>query len=131
MYEVGESNLPEMLTMSGKSYMIPGNNGRVFSNNDLTGSGPSIPKVSTGSEYLKPVNSQSSDSASSQSKNIQVNVQFIDQTSGGQHSFDAQASQQGDVVTVTGFLSDLDRGGPMTSGMINRFGLNMRASGDY
>ncbi|WP_241569205.1 tape measure protein [Rosenbergiella collisarenosi] len=131
MYEVGESNLPEMLTMGGKSYMIPGNNGRVFSNNDLTGSGPSIPKVSTGSEYLKSASSQSSDSAASQSKNIQVNVQFIDQTSGGQHSFDAQASQQGDVVTVTGFLIDLDRGGPMTNGMINRFGLNMRASGDY
>ncbi|QGX91650.1 hypothetical protein EFZ10_08425 [Tatumella sp. TA1] len=131
MYEVGESNLPEMLTMGGKSYMIPGNNGRVFSNNDLTSSGPSIPKVSTGSEYLKSASSQSSDSAASQSKNIQVNVQFIDQTSGGQHSFDAQASQQGDVVTVTGFLSDLDRGGPMTNGMINRFGLNMRASGDY
>ncbi|WP_241569744.1 tail protein (tape measure) [Rosenbergiella collisarenosi] len=131
MYEVGESNLPEMLTMGGKSYMIPGNNGRVFSNNDLTGSSPSIPKVSTGSEYLKSASSQSSDSAVSQSKNIQVNVQFIDQTSGGQHSFDAQASQQGDVVTVTGFLSDLDRGGPMTNGMINRFGLNMRASGDY
>ncbi|MBT0731521.1 tail protein (tape measure) [Rosenbergiella nectarea] len=131
MYEVGESNLPEMLTMGGKSYMIPGNNGRVFSNKDITSGAPTIPRASTGSEHLKQSNSQSSGNATGQSQNIKVNIQFIDQTSGGQHQFNAQASQQGDVLTVTGMLTDLDNGGIISSAFSNTFALSRHANGDY
>lgn len=59
---------------------------------------------------------------------VQVNIQFYDQTSGGQHSFQALASQEGGVVTIEGFLTDLDRNGPMTSGMIGKFGLSTKAN---
>lgn len=73
-----------------------------------------------------------SGSAGSQStRPIEVNIQFYDQTTGGQHSFAAQAVQEGNVVTVDAFLKDLDRGGPMTSGMMDRFGLSMKASGSF
>lgn len=37
LYEVGEGNKPEMFNSGGKSYMIPGNQGEVISNSDLTG----------------------------------------------------------------------------------------------
>ncbi|VEC02022.1 Uncharacterised protein [Cedecea lapagei] len=52
LYEFGEGNLPEVLQVGGKSYMLPGNNGRVFSNKDATGA-PAIPKASSGSQYNK------------------------------------------------------------------------------
>lgn len=102
MYQVGEKGKPEIYQAStGKQYMIPGDNGKVISNKDMNGG------------------------------QVQVNVQFYDQTSGGQHSFQAQASQEGGVVTVEGFLTDLDRNGPMTSGMIGKFGLSTKANGAF
>ncbi|HCF8138584.1 TPA: tape measure protein [Klebsiella oxytoca] len=102
MYQVGEKGKPEIYQAStGKQYMIPGDNGRVISNKDMNGG------------------------------QVQVNVQFYDQTSGGQHSFQAQASQEGGVVTIEGFLTDLDRNGPMTSGMIGKFGLSTKANGAF
>lgn len=130
LYEYGEGNLPELLQIGGRSYMLPGNNGRVISNKDLMDSAgqPQIKKTSTGSEYLRS-DGKSSHGTPGSGGQVQVNIQFYDQTSGGQHSFEAQAMQDGNVVTVDAFLNDLDRGGPMTSGMINRFGLSMKASG--
>lgn len=102
LYQVGEKGKPEIYQAStGKQYMIPGDNGKVISNKDMNGG------------------------------QVQVNVQFYDQTSGGQHSFQAQASQEGGVVTVEGFLTDLDRNGPMTSGMIGKFGLSTKANGAF
>lgn len=102
MYQVGEGGKPEIYQAStGKQYMIPGDNGKVISNKDMNGG------------------------------QIQVNIQFYDQTSGGQHSFQAQASQEGGVVTIEGFLTDLDRNGPMTSGMIGKFGLSTKANGAF
>lgn len=102
MYQVGEKGKPEIYQAStGKQYMIPGDNGKVISNKDMNGG------------------------------QVQVNIQFYDQTSGGQHSFQAQAMQEGNVVTVDAFLTDLDRGGPMTSGMMDRFGLSIKARGSY
>lgn len=102
MYQVGEKGKPEIYQAStGKQYMIPGDNGKVISNKDMNGG------------------------------QVQVNVQFYDQTSGGRHSFQAQASQEGGVVTVEGFLTDLDRNGPMTSGMIGKFGLSTKANGAF
>ncbi|HHR0994430.1 TPA: tape measure protein [Klebsiella oxytoca] len=102
MYQVGEKGKPEIYQAStGKQYMIPGDNGKVISNKDMNGG------------------------------QVQVNIQFYDQTSGGQHSFQAQASQEGGVVTIEGFLTDLDRNGPMTSGMIGKFGLSTKANGAF
>ncbi|MBW5981953.1 tail protein (tape measure) [Klebsiella michiganensis] len=102
MYQVGEKGKPEIYQAStGKQYMIPGDNGKVISNKDMNGG------------------------------QVQVNIQFYDQTSGGQHSFQAQAMQEGNVVTVDAFLNDLDRGGPMTSGIKDRFGLSIKANGTY
>lgn len=102
LYQVGEKGKPEIYQAStGKQYMIPGDNGKVISNKDMNGG------------------------------QVQVNIQFYDQTSGGQHSFQALASQEGGVVTIEGFLTDLDRNGPMTSGMIGKFGLSTKANGAF
>lgn len=130
VYPVGEGNLPEFMQTSKGLFMIPGDSGRVFSNKDVTGS-PSIKKASTGSEYLSQASGGSGSSGSQSSKSISVNVQFYDQTSGGQHSFEAQAMQQGNVLTVDAFLRDLDSAGPMASGMESTYGLRRQASGDY
>ncbi|SSO26658.1 tape measure protein [Klebsiella pneumoniae] len=102
LYQVGEKGKPEIYQAStGKQYMIPGDNGKVISNKDMNGG------------------------------QVQVNIQFYDQTSGGQHSFQALASQEGGIVTIEGFLTDLDRNGPMTSGMIGKFGLSTKANGAF
>jgi len=50
-YEVGEENLPELMQIGNKLIAIPGNNGRVFSYDDVTGSAV-IPKASTGRQYI-------------------------------------------------------------------------------
>ncbi|MBR7534267.1 tape measure protein [Klebsiella michiganensis] len=131
IYPVGEGNLPELMQTSKGLFMIPGDGGRVFSNKDVTSGSPSIKKASTGSEYVSSLKGGGSQSDSGGGKQIQVNVQFYDQTSGGQHSFQAQAMQEGNVVTVDAFLNDLDRGGPMTSGIKDRFGLSIKANGTY
>lgn len=102
LYQVGEKGKPEIYQAStGKQYMIPGDNGKVISNKDMNGG------------------------------QVQVNIQFYDQTSGGQHSFQAQASQEGGVVTIEGFLTDLDRNGPMSSAIQSAFGLGRKAQGAY
>lgn len=102
MYQVGEGGKPEIYQAStGKQYMIPGDNGKVISNKDMNGG------------------------------QVQVNIQFYDQTSGGQHSFQAQASQEGGVVTVEAFLTDVDRNGPMSSAIQSAYGLGRKAQGAY
>ncbi|EML7036237.1 TPA: tape measure protein [Klebsiella pneumoniae] len=102
LYQVGEKGKPEIYQAStGKQYMIPGDNGKVISNKDMNGG------------------------------QAQVNIQFYDQTSGGQHSFQALASQEGGVVTVEAFLTDVDRNGPMSSAIQSAFGLGRKAQGAY
>lgn len=131
VYPVGEGNLPELMQTSKGLFMIPGDGGKVFSNKDVTSGSPRIKKSSTGSEYQSQSNGDSGSAGSQSTRPIEVNIQFYDQTTGGQHSFAAQAVQEGNVVTVDAFLKDLDRGGPMTSGMMDRFGLSMKASGSF
>ncbi|HIF6392888.1 TPA: tail protein (tape measure) [Klebsiella pneumoniae] len=131
VYPVGEGDLPEFMQTRKGLFMIPGDNGTVFSNKDVTGGMPRIKKASTGSEYQSQSSRDSGSTGPQSSKSISVNVQFYDQTSGGQHSFQAQASQEGGVVTIEGFLTDLDRNGPMTSGMIGKFGLSTKANGAF
>ncbi|HHG1824060.1 TPA: hypothetical protein ACPURI_001840 [Klebsiella pneumoniae] len=131
MYPVGEGNLPELMQTSKGLFMIPGDGGKVFSNKDVTSGSPRIKKASTGSEYQSQCSRDSGSTGSQSSKSISVNVQFYDQTSGGQHSFQAQASQEGGVVTVEAFLTDVDRNGPMSSAIQGAFGLGRKAQGAY
>ncbi|HBT5020649.1 TPA: tape measure protein [Klebsiella pneumoniae] len=131
VYPVGEGDLPEFMQTRKGLFMIPGDNGTVFSNKDVTGGIPRIKKASTGSEYQSQSSRDSGSTGSQSSKSISVNVQFYDQTSGGQHSFQAQASQEGSVVTVEGFLTDVDRNGPMSSAIQSAFGLGRKAQGAY
>lgn len=131
IYPVGEGNLPEFMQTSKGLFMIPGDDGRVFSNKDVTSGSPRIKKASTGSEYQSQSSRDSGSTGSQSSKSISVNVQFYDQTSGGQHSFQAQASQEGGVVTVEAFLTDVDRNGPMSSAIQGAFGLGRKAQGAY
>ncbi|HCA0321412.1 TPA: tape measure protein [Klebsiella pneumoniae] len=131
VYPVGEGNLPELMQTSKGLFMIPGDGGKVFSNKDVTRGSPRIKKASTGSEYQSQSSRDSGSTGSQSSKSISVNVQFYDQTSGGQHSFQAQASQEGGVVTVEAFLTDVDRNGPMSSAIQSAFGLGRKAQGAY
>ncbi len=131
VYPVGEGNLPELMQTSKGLFMIPGDGGKVFSNKDVTSGSPRIKKASTGSEYQSQSNGDSGSTESQSSRPIEVNIQFYDQTSGGQHSFQAQASQEGSVVTVEGFLTDVDRNGPMSSAIQSAFGLGRKAQGAY
>ncbi|HBQ8768694.1 TPA: tape measure protein [Klebsiella pneumoniae] len=131
VYPVGEGNLPELMQTSKGLFMIPGDGGKVFSNKDVTSGSPRIKKASTGSEYQSQSSRDSGSTGSQSSKSISVNVQFYDQTSGGQHSFQAQASQEGGVVTVEAFLTDVDRNGPMSSAIQSAFGLGRKAQGAY
>ncbi|MEY0006148.1 tape measure protein [Providencia rettgeri] len=85
MYQVGEHGKPEIFKAStGKQYMIPGDNGRVISNKDMQGSG----------------------------NGITLNIEFNDYSS-GKHQFQAQASQNGDTLTVQAFISDMREKGPL------------------
>ncbi|MEQ5111166.1 hypothetical protein [Providencia vermicola] len=85
MYRVGEHGKPEIYrASSGKQYMIPGDNGRVISNKDMQVSG----------------------------NGITLNIEFNDYSS-GKHQFEAQASQNGDTLTVQAFLTDMQEKGPM------------------
>ncbi|WJU40482.1 tape measure protein [Klebsiella pneumoniae] len=131
VYPVGEGDLPEFMQTRKGLFMIPGDNGTVFSNKDVTGGMPRIKKASTGSEYQSQSSGDSGSTGLQSSKSISVNVQFYDQTSGGQHSFQAQASQEGGVVTVEAFLTDVDRNGPMSSAIQGAFGLGRKAQGAY
>ncbi|EIY5012622.1 tape measure protein [Klebsiella quasipneumoniae] len=131
VYPVGEGDLPEFMQTRKGLFMIPGDNGTVFSNKDVTGGMPRIKKASTGSEYQSQSIRDSGSTGSKSSKSISVNVQFYDQTSGGQHSFQAQASQEGGVVTVEAFLTDVDRNGPMSSAIQSAYGLGRKAQGAY
>lgn len=131
-YQVGEGNMPELLQTKNGLIMIPGDRGRVFSNKDVTGSSPTIQKASTGKEYLPTSSASSSQSGENSKRPIQVIIQLIDQTTGSQHNITGtDAFQQGDVVTVTGFLNDVDTGGPMSTAIADAHGLRRQARGAF
>ena len=132
VYPVGEGNLPEFMQTSKGLFMIPGDDGRVFSNKDVTSGSPSIKRASTGKEYLPTSSASSSQSGESSKRQIQVNIQLIDQTTGSQHNITGiDAFQQGDMVTVTGFLNDVDTGGPMSTAIADVYGLRRQARGAF
>lgn len=82
MYQVGEGGMPEIYRAStGKQYMIPGDNGKVISNKDLSsGSGGMVP--------------------------ITLNVQNYTGA-----TVDAQATQDGNGVTIEMIVADINQGG--------------------
>ena len=132
IYPVGEGNLPELMQTSKGLFMIPGDDGRVFSNKDVTSGAPTIKKASTGKEYLPASSASSSQAESRTERPIQVNITLIDQTTGNQHNITGtEAFQQGDVVTVTGFLNDVDTGGPMSTAIADAHGLRRQARGAF
>lgn len=86
LYQTGERGKPEIYQAStGKQYMIPGDNGKVISNKDMTAGGGGI----------------------------QVSVIFNDMSS-GQHMYDARATQTGNTLTVEAFVADMNNGGVMS-----------------
>lgn len=100
MYQVGEGGMPEIYRASnGSQYMIPGDNGSVISNKDLSAGG---------------------------SGQVQVSIQFIDQTTGS-HMYDAQATQSGNAVTVQAFIMDMNQGGPMSQAVTSNLQTTRRA----
>lgn len=100
MYEVGENGLPEIFQASnGRQYMIPGNDGSVISNKDLTGGGSGVVV------YNNVYNNSSNASATS------------------------RATDNGDgSITIETFISDMNEGGPMSQSISRNFNTNRRAT---
>ncbi len=89
MYQVGERGKPEIYQAStGKQYMIPGDNGKVISNKQMTGGGSAAPTI------------------------------IIENYSSGAGVMDTQSSKGadgGDVVRIV--LADLQQGGQISQGI--------------
>lgn len=132
LYEFGEGNLPEVMQMGGKSYMLPGNNGRVFSNKDVTSGSPSIKKASTGNEYLSNSSSNSAPSNAGGGSGVQVNIQFFDQASGGNRTLQAEASIANGIAEIKAYLlDDQANNGVITQGYAAAMGQRVVARGAY
>ncbi|EPH3085657.1 tape measure protein [Klebsiella pneumoniae] len=102
MYQVGEGGKPEIYQAStGKQYMIPGDNGKVISNKDMQSGG-----------------------------GISVQVNVINQSTGATVQSADGYMQDGSAV-VDLLITDMERGGPVSSQMQQTFGLNRKASGAY
>ncbi|QAX91947.1 tail length tape measure protein [Klebsiella phage YX3973] len=100
MYRVGENNLPEIFQASnGNQYMIPGDNGKVISNKDLSGGGSGI------IIYNNVTNNSSGATASS------------------------TARDNGDgSVTIETIVADISEGGPIAQAISNHTTATRRAT---
>lgn len=89
MYQVGERGKPEIYQAStGKQYMIPGDNGKVISNKQMTGGGSAAPTI------------------------------IIENYSSGAGVMDTQASKGADGADVVRIvLADLQQGGQISQGI--------------
>ncbi|CAI1945404.1 Phage-related minor tail protein [Serratia marcescens] len=89
MYQVGERGKPEIYQAStGKQYMIPGDNGKVLSNKQITGGGSAAPTI------------------------------IIENYSSGAGVMDTQASKGADGADVVRIvLADLQQGGQISQGI--------------
>ncbi|HGU6707819.1 TPA: tape measure protein [Klebsiella pneumoniae] len=102
MYQVGEGGKPEIYQAStGKQYMIPGDNGKVISNKDMQSGGV-----------------------------ISVQVNVINQSTGATVQSADGYMQDGSAV-VDLLITDMERGGPVSSQMQQTFGLSRKAQGAY
>ncbi|HBR9965841.1 TPA: tape measure protein [Klebsiella pneumoniae] len=102
LYQVGEKGKPEIYQAStGKQYMIPGDNGKVISNKVMQSGG-----------------------------GISVQVNVINQSTGATVQSADGYMQDGSAV-VDLLITDMERGGPVSSQMQQTFGLSRKASGAY
>lgn len=102
LYQVGEKGKPEIYQAStGKQYMIPGDNGKVISNKDMQSGG-----------------------------GISVQVNVINQSTGATVQSADGYMQDGSAV-VDLLITDMERGGPISSQMQQTFGLSRKAQGAY
>ena len=132
VYPVGEGNLPEFMQTSKGLFMIPGDDGRVFSNKDVTSGSPSIKKASTGSEYLSNSSSNSAPSNAGGGSGVQVNIQFFDQASGGNRTLQAEASIANGIAEIKAYLlDDQANNGVITQGYAAAMGQRVVARGAY
>lgn len=102
MYQVGEGGMPEIYKASnGSQYMIPGDNGKVISNKDMQSGG-----------------------------GVSVQVNVINQSTGATVQSANGYMQDGSAV-VDLLITDMERGGPVSSQMQQTFGLSRKAQGAY
>lgn len=88
LYEVGENGLPEIFQASnGRQYMVPGNNGQMFSNKDVTSGGASSGGLVVYNNITNNANARVSSSATQSSDgSITISTIVDDINSGGQIS---------------------------------------------
>lgn len=88
LYEVGENGLPEIFQASnGRQYMVPGNNGQMFSNKDVTGGGASSGGLVVYNNITNNANARVSSSATQNSDgSVTISTIVDDINSGGQIS---------------------------------------------
>ncbi|HGE6285942.1 TPA: tape measure protein [Klebsiella pneumoniae] len=102
LYQVGEKGKPEIYQAStGKQFMIPGDNGKVISNKDMQSGG-----------------------------GISVQVNVINQSTGATVQSADGYMQDGSAV-VDLLITDMERGGPVSSQMQQTFGLSRKAQATY
>lgn len=102
LYQIGEKGKPEIYQAStGKQYMIPGDNGKVISNKDMQSGG-----------------------------GISVQVNVINQSTGATVQRANGYMQDGSAV-VDLLITDMERGGPVSSQMQQTFGLSRKAQATY
>lgn len=100
MYQVGESGLPEIYQANnGRQYMIPGDNGSVISNKDM--------------------------SSSAQGGGIVV---YNNITNNSSSRVQTSAEMNGDTLTISTFISDMDEGGPMSQSIGRSFNTQRKAN---
>ena len=99
MYEVGENGLPEIFQASnGRQYMIPGNDGSVISNKDLTGDSSGV-----------------------------VVYNSVINNSSAQVSSSARDNGDGSV-TIETIVSDIENNGPIGQSISRNYSANRRAT---
>lgn len=100
MYQVGENNLPEIFQASnGNQYMIPGDNGKVISNKDLTGGGSGIVIYNSVTNY----------------------------SSGATTTTSARDNGDGSV-TIETIVADIEAGGPISQAITSNTTATRRAT---
>lgn len=100
MYEVGENGLPEIFQASnGRQYMIPGNDGSVISNKDLTGG----------------------------SSGLIINNNVYNSSSGATATTSARDNGDGSV-TIETIVSDISENGPIGQAISRNYNTNRRAT---
>lgn len=100
MYEVGENGLPEIFQASnGRQYMIPGNDGSVISNKDLTGGG----------------------------SGLIINNNVYNSSSGATATTSARDNGDGSV-TIETIVSDIENNGPIGQSISRNYSTNRRAT---